>query len=248
MCGSAEIAAALERGEPLHRLLVARNARDPALRALCERAKAAGAAVDVTSERELWRLSPPGQPCEILAVVGPTAAVDLHTLMQRSGAVWLFSGVAYAGNVGFALRTLEVAGAAGAVVDAHFEKGKRRSALRIAMGAQRFFPVLWKNSDAALEAARAAERRIIGIEDSGRLAPWEADLSGAPLFVVGGEQQGIAASALAHCDLVLRLPMAGFIPSYNLQAAVAATAIEHLRQTGKAASAAACSSQPGPSH
>ena len=33
-------------------------------------------------------------------------------------------------------------------------------------------------------------------------------------------------------DEVLRLPMAGFIPSYNLQAAMAMVIGERLRQTG----------------
>jgi tRNA(Leu) C34 or U34 (ribose-2'-O)-methylase TrmL len=39
---------------------------------------------------------------------------------------------------------------------------------------------------------------------------------------------------LAAADRVLRLPMRGFIPSYNLQAAMAAVALERLRQlTGR---------------
>jgi tRNA G18 (ribose-2'-O)-methylase SpoU len=37
---------------------------------------------------------------------------------------------------------------------------------------------------------------------------------------------------LERCDAVARLPVRGFIPSYNLQAAVAAVALERLRQLG----------------
>jgi tRNA G18 (ribose-2'-O)-methylase SpoU len=37
---------------------------------------------------------------------------------------------------------------------------------------------------------------------------------------------------LARCDDVVRVPMAGFIPSYNVQAAMAAVAGERLRQMG----------------
>jgi tRNA G18 (ribose-2'-O)-methylase SpoU len=50
------------------------------------------------------------------------------------------------------------------------------------------------------------------------------------LFVVGGERQGTPPELLERCDAVVRIPMAGFIPSYNLQAAVAVLAAERLRQ------------------
>jgi tRNA G18 (ribose-2'-O)-methylase SpoU len=56
------------------------------------------------------------------------------------------------------------------------------------------------------------------------------DLAGPVLFVVGGERHGIPAEVLAECDDVIRIPMLGFIPSYNLQAAMAAVASERIRQ------------------
>jgi tRNA G18 (ribose-2'-O)-methylase SpoU len=49
--------------------------------------------------------------------------------------------------------------------------------------------------------------------------------------VVGGENGGIPREVLARCDASIRVPMAGFIPCYNLQAAVSAIATERLRQT-----------------
>ena len=49
-------------------------------------------------------------------------------------------------------------------------------------------------------------------------------------FVVGGEHAGVPEGVLAQCDAVVRIPMAGFIRSYNLQAAVAMIAAERMRQ------------------
>ena len=60
--------------------------------------------------------------------------------------------------------------------------------------------------------------------------PWEEDLRGPTLFVVGGEKHGIPDGLLQMADRVLRLPMLGFIPSYNLQAAMAMVAGERMRQ------------------
>src|SRR5213594_4152891 len=80
--------------------------------------------------------------------------------------------------------------------------------------------------------ARRAGKRIVGIEDSGRAAPWEIDLTPPVLFVAGGEADGVPRALLARCDVVTRIPMAGFVASYNLQAAVAILAAERLRQRG----------------
>ena len=66
-------------------------------------------------------------------------------------------------------------------------------------------------------------------------SPWapggrRLDLSGPLLLVVGAEAEGIPRRLLDACDAVTRLPMAGFIASYNLQTAVAAVAMERFRQ------------------
>ena len=49
---------------------------------------------------------------------------------------------------------------------------------------------------------------------------------------MGGESDGVPRALLARCDAVARIPMAGFVASYNLQAAVAILAAERLRQRG----------------
>jgi TrmH family RNA methyltransferase len=139
-------------------------------------------------------------------------------------------GIAYPGNTGFAIRTAEVSGADGVFIDSDFEHEGRREAVRAAMRADRFMPVFWMPALPVVEAAREAGRRVLAVEDVGSRAPWEMDLGGPALFVVGGERHGIPAEVLAACDDVIRIPMLGFIPSYNLQAAMAAVASERLRQ------------------
>jgi tRNA G18 (ribose-2'-O)-methylase SpoU len=117
-------------------------------------------------------------------------------------------------------------------VDNAFDHEAKREATRAAMRADRVMPVYWMASDRVLALARAAERRIYALEDVGDAAPWDVDLTAPALFVVGGERHGIPQQILAAADRVLRLPMRGFIPSYNLQAAMAGVAFERLRQLG----------------
>ena len=50
------------------------------------------------------------------------------------------------------------------------------------------------------------------------------------VVIVGGEKHGIPEEILRESDLVIRIPMTGFVPSFNLQAPLSAVAIEAQRQ------------------
>jgi tRNA G18 (ribose-2'-O)-methylase SpoU len=64
----------------------------------------------------------------------------------------------------------------------------------------------------------------------GGQAPWELDLSKPSLLVVGNERDGIPREVMDACDAIVRIPMRGFVPSYNLQGALAILTAEQIRQ------------------
>jgi TrmH family RNA methyltransferase len=230
LAGPQALEAALDAGWPVRLVLVAASPRDPAVREAVARAAAAGAAVRRASANSLWRLGPGEPAAEVLALVGPDPRAPRDEVMAAGGAAWLLVGSAYAGNTGFALRTAEVSGADAIFVANDFGHEGRREAVRASMRADRFFPVFWEPALEVVRDARAAGRRVLAVEDVGTAAPWEVDLTGPRLFVVGGERHGIPEPVLEACDDALRIPMRGFIPSYNLQAAMAIVAGERLRQ------------------
>lgn len=231
LAGAEPLAAALAAGMPVRLVLVGRDA-SPAERALAERARAAGARVLPVTDNDLRRMRHAGAPaaCALLALVGADPSADAGAALAAPEAVWLLAGVAYPGNAGAAIRTAEVSGAGAVFLDAAFDAGGRRRALRASMHAERFLPVHWAPAAQVLADARAAGRRLVAIEDVGGRAPWEVDLGGRALLAIGGEREGLGPGLLAACDEVVRVPMAGFVPSYNLQAAMAAVAVERLRQ------------------
>jgi TrmH family RNA methyltransferase len=231
LAGPAALSAALDAGDPV-RLVLAARSLGPEAAAAVDRAKALGVPVRETSERSLWRLSQTSPPAELLALVGGPPDADRETVLASGGLVWLLVGLAYPGNTGFAIRLAEVSGAHGVFVDGAFLHEGRREALRASMRADRFLPVFWEPALAVVAAARAAGRRVFAVEDVGTLAPAEVDLTAPLLVIVGGERHGIPEEVLRACDGVIRIPMRGFIPSYNVQAAMAIVAGEHLRQIG----------------
>jgi tRNA G18 (ribose-2'-O)-methylase SpoU len=230
--GAVELGAAHDAGEPVRLVLHAREPQDPAARAVLARARAAGVPLHEASAQVLWRLGKGAPAPELIAVVGPDPAAAPDAALAGGGAAWLLTGIAYPGNTGFAIRLAEVSGAACAFVDASFAHEGRREALRASMRADRFFPVYWEPALSAIARAKRAGRRVLAIEDVGSAAPWEVDLTGPVLLVVGGERHGIPPDVLSACDGAVRIPMRGFIPSYNLQAAMAMVAGERLRQLG----------------
>jgi len=232
LAGAKVVADALRAGRPVRRVFVREGEPSRAAAEVAALCAERGVPLRRASARELLRLSAHAEPQEVLALEGLAPDAPLGELLTSPGAVWLLTGVAYPGNAGFAIRTAEVSGAAGIVLDASFDRDGRRQALRKSMRADRLFPVHFAPADAVFDAALAGGRRLVGIEDGGSAAPWDVDLTGHVLFVVGGEADGIAPALLARCTTVVRIPMQGFIPSYNLQAAVAIVAGERLRQTG----------------
>jgi hypothetical protein len=75
-----------------------------------------------------------------------------------------------------------------------FDHEGRRQAVRASMRADWYMPVVWAGWEESLEQARSVGFTVIGIEDVGRRAPWEVDLTGPVLLVVGAEERGIPRS------------------------------------------------------
>ena len=80
--------------------------------------------------------------------------------------------------------------------------------------------------------ASAKERGywIWGADATGRTAPWEADLTGGTVLVLGGEGKGLRPRVASACDGLLAIPQHGRLDSLNVSAAAAALLYEALRQ------------------
>jgi tRNA G18 (ribose-2'-O)-methylase SpoU len=230
IAGVVAIEAALGAGADVRLILVADDAKAAEVEPLLARAKQLGIHVSNVTRNVITRLCAVRPTEDVLALVGRDPEATLEQSLARRGAFWLLVGVAYPGNVGMVIRTAEVSGADAIAIDAKFDREARKAALRASMRADKFMPVFWTSADDVLKAA-TAEHRVIALDESGEATHFDADLSGPRVFVVGGENGGIPAEFLARCHARVRVPMAGFIPCYNLQAAVSAVATERLRQS-----------------
>ena len=231
-CGVTEVSKALET-EEVTLILFHRGSSDLEATRLRDVAEERGIAVRESSKSDMWRMSRVNDgenPPPILALVGrrPDATVD--EILSSGGLCWLLDGARYPVNIGFTIRTAEVSGAQAVFVDGSLNHAEKKAARRASMKAHRFMPVHWVDGKELVLMAKEAGFRVISLEDTGELGPWDEDLTGNVLLVIGGEHDGISDHILRESDSVLRVPMSGFVPSYNLQAPMAVVAAEALRQ------------------
>ena len=226
-CGIDAIHAALDAGEDVTRVLALRDSNSEDLQILLQRCTGEGIDVILGSEKDLWRMSE-ASPALALALVGRIPEASLDQMLERGGLIWMLAGAKYQTNIGYCIRLAEVSGADGFIVTGDWTSDDRHRIVRAAMKTHRFMPVVFGGD--GLTIIQQYGKTVVCIEDVGDAEPWDVDLTGDVMLVVGGENEGIPESILAESDQIIRIPMAGFTPSYNLQGPMAVVAVEALRQ------------------
>ena len=184
------------------------------------------------SAGELERLCGSPDHQGVVAEVDPYPYGDPVAMLRSEGALLVaLDQVQDPRNLGAVCRSAEFAGAAGVVVP------ERRSAA--------VTPVVCKTSAGAVEHLEVAHVRnladwlgeakeagfwIWGADAEAQQAPWQTDLKGPTVIVLGGEGKGLRPRVAAACDGLVALPRRGEIESLNVSAAATALLFEALRQ------------------
>jgi tRNA (guanosine-2'-O-)-methyltransferase len=103
---------------------------------------------------------------------------------------------------------------------------------KTALGTQRYLSFQRTEEPlAAIDAARRAGYRVVGIELADEALPLhELTLGEATCLVVGHEDRGLSAATLGACDDVAYLPLLGKVGSLNVATAAAIACYEVRRQ------------------
>lgn len=233
-CGFNEVLKSFREKEEIKLILVRRDSKSSDLSKIRSMANELGIRVIEGSDNDLWRMSRDnshGIP-DVLALVGRDPNLSLEEVIASGGLIWVLAGASYPVNIGFCIRTAEVSGADAVFVDAELSNTERKAAKRASMKAHRFIPVFWGDGFEAVKSAREYGFKIVSLEDFGDKTPWDTDLTGNTMIIVGGERNGIPQKILDLSDEIIRIPMSGFVPSFNLQAPLSVVAVEAQRQRG----------------
>jgi 23S rRNA (guanosine2251-2'-O)-methyltransferase len=185
-----------------------------------------------TSPEELERLCGSPDHQGVVAEVDPYPYADPNALLRREGGLLVaLDQVQDPRNLGAVCRSAEFAGAAGVVIPERRSAELTAVACKASAGAVEHLAVARvRNLADWLAEAKAAGFWIWGADAAASQAPWDVDLAGSTVLVLGGEGKGIRPRVASACDGLVALPLCGRIESLNVSAAAAALLFEAVRQ------------------
>jgi 23S rRNA (guanosine2251-2'-O)-methyltransferase len=185
-----------------------------------------------TPGEELERLCGSPDHQGVVAEVDPYPYADPDALLAREDALIVaLDQVQDPRNLGAVCRSAELAGAAGLVIPARRSAEVTAVACKASAGAVEHLDVARvRNLADWLATAKGAGFWVWGADADAPKSPWEVDLGGPTVLVLGGEGKGIRPRVVSTCDGLIALPRRGQIESLNVSAAATAVLFEAVRQ------------------
>jgi 23S rRNA (guanosine2251-2'-O)-methyltransferase len=230
LSGIHPVVEALRAGRALERVLVAQGAGGPRLQEIIDLARRGSVPVRFEPRSALDRLA--GTPAH-QGVVAMGAAKKYADLDAAASAqlVVVLDGVEDPHNLGAILRTAHAAGAGAVVIPERRAASVTDVAAKAASGAAEHIPVVRvTNINRALEEFKQKGYWIYGLDERGADVYTEVDYGSPTVLVLGGEGKGLHEQVRKHCDLLVRIPMAGQISSLNVSVAAGVFLFEWRRR------------------
>jgi 23S rRNA (guanosine2251-2'-O)-methyltransferase len=185
-----------------------------------------------TSAEELERLCGSPDHQGVVAEVDPYPYADPNALLRRKGALLVaLDQVQDPRNLGAVCRSAEFAGAGGLVLPERRAAEVTAVACKASAGAVEHLDIARiRNLADWLAEAKQAGFWIWGADVEASQTPWDADLTGPTILVLGSEGKGLRPRVAAACDGLVVLPRVGRTASLNVSAAAAALLFEAARQ------------------
>lgn len=134
------------------------------------------------------------------------------------------------GNLGTILRSADATGAEAVVVCDTVTDLFNPNVVRASTGVLFTTPTVVTDSTSAIAFLETHRIKSLAATPAAKKLYTDVDLTGPLAIVMGSEQFGLTDLWLKHCDLPVRLPMAGIADSLNVSAATVAIAYEVVRQ------------------
>ncbi|MGO9255460.1 MAG: 23S rRNA (guanosine(2251)-2'-O)-methyltransferase RlmB [Bryobacteraceae bacterium] len=230
LSGVHPVAEALRAGHPLERLLIAQGAGGPRLQEIIDMARRASIPVRFEPRGSLDRVAGTAAHQGVVALGAARKYADLEEV-AASELVVVLDGVEDPHNLGAIIRTAHAAGAASVIIPERRAAGLTDVVAKAAAGALEYLPIVRvTNLNRALESLKERGFSIYGLDERGAEDYDRVEYSSPTALVLGGEGGGLHEQVRKHCDLLVRIPMAGKISSLNVSVAAGVVLFELRRR------------------
>ena len=224
---------ALHAGRAVDRVLVARGAGGPRLQEIIDLAREHSVPVRFEPREALDRASNGAAHQGVVAFGAVERYAELEDVVAGGGVrlLVLLDGVEDPHNLGAIIRTAHAAGASAILIPDRRAAGLTEVVGKAAAGALEHLPVVRVgNVSQTLETLKKRGFWIYGLDERGSQLYSETDYATPTVIVLGGEGQGLHQLVKKHCDLLVRIPMAGAISSLNVSVAAGVVLFEWRRK------------------
>jgi 23S rRNA (guanosine2251-2'-O)-methyltransferase len=223
---------ALRAGRALDRLLIARGSGGPRLQEIIDLAREHSVPVRFEPREALDRASNSAAHQGVVAFGAVQRYAELEDVVARAGVelLVLLDGVEDPHNLGAIIRTAHAVGASAILIPDRRAAGLTDVVGKAAAGALEHLPVVRVgNVTQTLEMLKKRGFWIYGLDERGTQLYSETGYAKPTVFVLGGEGQGLHQLVKKHCDVLVRIPMAGAISSLNVSVAAGIVLFEWRR-------------------
>lgn len=234
LIGIHAVAAAIEAGRPLDRLLVLKGTGGQRLQEIIDAARKLRTPLRFEDRASLDREARGGVHQGVIAFVSERGFADLGHAIANAPQDSIFvvtDGVEDPHNLGAIIRSAHAAGAFALLIPERRSVGLTEVVGKAAAGALEFLPIVRvKNTNRALEQLKKAGYWTYGLDERGTETIYDVDFGGKVALVLGAEGAGLHRLTAETCDRLVRIPMAGKIASLNVSVAAGVAFFEVVRQ------------------
>ena len=158
---------------------------------------------------------------------------DLDEIIEREDTPFLLvlDGITDPHNLGACLRSADAAGVHAIIVPKDKSAKLNGTARKVACGAAETVPLVQvTNLARTLREIKDAGVWVVGTAGETDTELFDANLTGPMAVVMGAEGDGMRRLTREHCDLLVKIPMAGTVSSLNVSVATGICLFEVLRQ------------------
>ncbi len=222
---------ALRAHRPLDKILIAKGAASPRIQEIVDLCRTQSVPVRFES-RELLDRAAKGVPHQgVIAFGSARDYVDFETAIDGADLVVVLDGVEDPHNLGAIVRTAHAAGANCVIVPERRAAPLTETVARAAAGALEYLPVARvTNVSQTLERLKAKGFWIYGLDERGSQMHYDVNFAKPSAIVLGGEGKGLHQGVQKHCDVLVRIPMAGEVSSLNVSVASGVVLFEWRRK------------------
>jgi len=214
----------------LDRVLIAKGAGGPRIQEIVDLCRQAHIPIRFEPRATLDKICNGQAHQAVIAFGTPAKYAGLENIGGAQLLVVL-DGVEDPHNLGAIVRTANAAGAEAVIIPERRAAPVTETVAKAAAGALAHTPVVRVgNITRTLEDLKEKGYWIYGLDERGTELHTDVEYTTPTAFVFGGEGKGLHELVKKHCDVLVRIPMAGAIASLNVSVAAGVVLFEWRRR------------------